>query len=319
MKNAVVQIILFIIIALQLCRCSAESKEYWLFYLGGQSNMDGYGRVRELPEELNSPVKGVMIFHGNSAPDGTLVDGRGIWSELRPGHGVNYISDGKSSKYSNRFGVELTFARRLLELYKGANIAIIKYSRGGTSIDRAAAGPFGCWDPEYSGGKGAGRGINQYDHFLATVRNAMSIDDIDGDGEQDRLVPMGIVWMQGESDACFTREIALRYRANLKKLMDLIRAAFRMDDLPVVIGHISDSGRDKKKKGGNIWKHGNIIRAAQEDFVREDSCAALVFSTHNYNYSDPWHYNSAGYIDLGRKFADAIAGMHSQATSGESK
>jgi hypothetical protein len=25
----------------------------------------------------------------------------------------------------------------------------------------------------------------------------------------------------------------------------------------------------------------------------------------NYKYSDPWHYDSEGYIDLGKKFAEA--------------
>jgi iduronate 2-sulfatase len=37
-----------------------------------------------------------------------------------------------------------------------------------------------------------------------------------------------------------------------------------------------------------------------------DENAALVTSTDNYGYSDPWHYNSAGYLDLGRQFADAL-------------
>ena len=65
--------------------------------------------------------------------------------------------------------------------------------------------------------------------------------------------------MQGESDAHYTEHIAKSYQANLKRLMDLIRAAFRTDDLPVVIGKISDS--DKVNK---IWKHGDIVKQAQK-------------------------------------------------------
>ena len=59
---------------------SAEAATYDLYYLGGQSNMEGYGRVEELPEELQDPVEGVMIFHGNTAADATPEDGRGVWA-----------------------------------------------------------------------------------------------------------------------------------------------------------------------------------------------------------------------------------------------
>ncbi len=275
------------------------AKDYKLYYLGGQSNMDGYGYNKDLPDNLKGRVKNVMIFHGNTAPDHAVVDGRGIWSVLCPGHGAGFKSDGNSNSYSNRFGVELTFARKLLELKPKSNIALIKYSRGGTSIDIAAASHFGCWDPDFNDSTG----INQYDHFLATIRNATAVRDINGDGLADRLIPSGIVWMQGESDAYPSEEIAYRYLFNLKRLMDLIRAALRVDDLPVVIGRISDSGKDEN---GKVWEYGDIVRRIQAFYVESDNNAALVKSTDNYQYSDPWHYDSKGYIDLGEKFAEAV-------------
>ena len=155
--------------------------------------------------------------------------------------------------------------------------------------------------------EGAGQGVNQYDHFLATVRHATGVRDIDGDGQQDRLIPAGIVWMQGESDAHYSVEIAERYQANLKRLMDLIRAAFRTDDLPVVIGRISSAKKDPPS-----WKHGDIVRAAQATYVMSDANAALVTTTDGYGYSDPWHYDSAGYLDLGREFANAMFSLASE-------
>jgi hypothetical protein len=283
---------------------SANATTYDLYYLGGQSNMDGFGYVEELPPEAAGPVKGVMIFHGNTSPDDEPIDGRGRWTELRPGHGTGFSTDGVTLSYSDRFGVELSFARTLKELEPDANIAIIKYSRGGSAIDREATSPYGCWDPDYPDTKETG--INQYDHFLATIRNAMRVDDIDGDGESDTLVPMGIVWMQGESDASASVEVAMRYEDNLERLVDLIRAALRADDLPVVIGRISDSYLYGEKKDSKVWNHGEIVRKEQAAFVANDPCAALVTSTDNYGYSDPWHYDSAGYLDLGKKFAIAV-------------
>jgi hypothetical protein len=293
------------LLCLPLATTVASAAEYHLYFLGGQSNMDGFGMVKELPAGQDGPVAGAVIFHGNPAPDGVPVDGRGLWAPLRPGHGYGFSSDGRANAYSDRFGVELSLARRLSELHPERKIALIKYSRGGTSIAIEAAEPFGCWDPDFAAGAGTGRGINQYDHFLAAVRAATAVRDIDGDGEADALVPAGIVWMQGESDARFTEEIARRYEGSLKRLMDLIRAALREDDLPVVIGRISDSGKDETD--GKVWDHGAVVREAQAAFVEKDGRAALVTSTDGYGYSDPWHYDTAGYLDLGREFADALS------------
>ncbi len=278
----------------------AEATDFYVYYLGGQSNMDGYGYVKQLPAAQAGAQNDVMIFHGNTSPDRASIDGKGIWSKLQPGHGVGFKSDGKTNQYSSRFGVELTFAQTMQERFPDRRIAIVKYSRGGTSIDVSAAGGFGCWEPDFEGAAG----VNQYDHFLATVRHAYADTDIDDDGQPDRLIPAGIIWMQGESDANYTPEIAKRYQANLKRLMDLIRAAFRADDIPVVIGRISYSKKDPPS-----WKHGEIVRAAQADYVKADAVAALVTTTDQYGYSDPWHYDSPGYIDLGRRFANATADL----------
>jgi len=279
------------------------AKSYRVYYLGGQSNMDGYGYVKELPAELRGPVEEVYIFHGNPSPDGQPIDGKGVWAPLQPGHGVGFQSDGNKNQYSERVGVELTIARRLRELNPEANIALVKYSRGGTSIDERAARWFGSWEVDFTGGPLEHSGINQYDHFLATIRHAFAVSDIDGDGEDDTLVPAGIIWMQGESDAAATAEIAQHYERNLKRLIDLIRAALRVDDLPVVIGRISDSGRDDD---GRVWNHGEIVRQAQQAFVDSDTAAAIVTSTDGYGYSDPYHYDTAGYLDFGKQFADAV-------------
>jgi hypothetical protein len=262
--------------------------------------MDGYGYNKDLPDALDMTFDDVWIFHGNSVPDDQENGGLGKWDMLKPGYGVGFSSDGVNNKFSNRFGIELSFVKRLKELHPGEKIAIIKYSRGGSSLDSLAAAHFGSWEPDFRGKKG----INQYDHFLSTLKNAFRIKDIDGDGKEDHLIPSGIIWMQGESDAAFNEALANRYYANLKRLMDLIRAAFHTDDLPVVIGKISDSWNDKKD--GKVWDYGELVQYAQEKYARKDGNAAIVRSTRYYKYSDPWHYDSQGYIDLGEKFAEAV-------------
>jgi hypothetical protein len=48
------------------------------------------------------------------------------------------------------------------------------------------------------------------------------------------------------------------------------------------------------------------VQYAQEKYARTDAYAAIVRETRYYSYSDTWHYDSKGYLDLGKRFADAL-------------
>jgi len=275
------------------------SQKMRVFILAGQSNMNGFGYNKDLPNDLKN-YKDVYIFQGNSVADGEVNGGTGKWEVLKPGHGTGFKTDGTTNTLSDRFGLELSFAKRMKELFPKDKILLIKYAREGTSIDSLAAADFGCWDADFQGKNG----INQYDHFLKTLKNALAETDIDGNGKKDELVPSGILWMQGEGDASYTEEIANHYYGHLKVLMNQMRAALLTDDLPVVIGKISDSG---KNEAGKVWPRGELVQYAQEKFASDDKNAAIVRSTKKYNYgNDPWHYDSAGYIDLGENFANEV-------------
>lgn len=276
----------------------AFAADYEVYFLGGQSNMEGYGHNSELPDSLAAPFDDVWIFAGNDAEDDDPAGGLGIWSPLGPGFGLLFASDGRTNSLGDRFGPELTFAARLQEKKPDSRIAIIKYARGGSSLARDISGDFGDWDPDYPG-------LNQYTHGLATIRNAWAVIDIDGDGEPDRLVPKCIIWMQGESDAYNDLESALAYEANLSRLMDLLRAALREPDLAIVIGKITDSGRDED---GLLMDHIAVVQEAQESFAENDRCAEFVTVADGFEYppDDPWHYTTAGYLEMGTAFADAV-------------
>ena len=260
--------------------------------------MSGFGFNKDLKDELRKPMKDVYIFHGNPGSDEEEDGGLGIWENLRPGHGINFESDNSEYRLSERFGVELSFAKKLKELYPNDKIAIIKYARNGSSLDSASARQWGSWEVDYVGKNG----INQFDHFLATVKNAYEDTDLDNDGVKDKLIPSGIIWMQGESDA-YQEKAALSYYDNLSKLMNLISVTFRVDDLPVVIGKISDSGDNAK---GKVWKYGELVQHAQEKYALEKDNVSIIRSTKYYDYTDPYHYMSKDYLDLGEKFAEAI-------------
>lgn len=260
--------------------------------------MEGHGINAELPDSLQNFTDDLLIFNGNPSPDEDTSGGLGKWSVLTPGHGAGFTFNGKENHLAHKFGPELSFAKRLKELYPNQKFAFIKYARGGSSIDSNAAREYGSWEMDYTGVAG----VNQFDHYLSALREALKSQDINNDGVDDELIPKGIIWMQGESDAVL-EQAAIDYQANLKRLMDLIRASFRIDNLPVVIGKISDSGQSEN---GKVWEFGELVQHAQEQFVKSDRNATIVRTTQRYSYSDPWHYDSEGYIGLGRDFADAF-------------
>lgn len=280
-------------------------KTYHVYFMGGQSNMDGFGYNSDLPDALLAGDDTIPIYHGKTVVDGEDGGGVGLWTFIRPGHGIGFDTDGVSNQYSDRFGPELSFAMRIQQIRADEHAAILKFSRGGTGLIDGVSG-YGSWDPEYR----SGNARNQYDNALTAIQTAISARDIDGDGYDDVLIPAGILWMQGEADAHSNVSAAVNYRANLSRLMDLLRAALRADDLPVVIGRIQDSGDTPETQ---VMAYADIVQAAQASFATGDACADIVTISEDFTFlPDGWHYVSADYIALGEAFAEKMNGLRSQ-------
>ena len=154
------------------------------------------------------------------------------------------------------------------------------------------------WDLYYLGGQSNMEGYgyaNELDAELTAVSDQVWIftgqPALDGD-------------LRGGTDAEHSRAAATAYAANLKRLMDLMRAALRVDDLPVVIGKITDSGM---ADDGKVMDYIDIVQDAQAQFVATDSCASYVTVTDDLPHSDDaWHYRTDGYVAMRRAFADAM-------------
>ncbi|MEM1126892.1 MAG: sialate O-acetylesterase [Bacteroidota bacterium] len=281
-----------------------EGTTYKLYYLGGQSNMDGYGFSDELPADASGRSEQAMIFVGQVALDNQPHGGVGGWHPLQPGFGTGFQTDGVTHTLSDRFGPELLFGQTMEAQSPATHIAIVKYALGGSGLADGVG--FGNWHPDFADGAG----INQYDHALTTLRHALTPGDIDGDGVADRLIPSGIVWMQGEADAEHSQAAADEYRVNLERLMGLLRAALRVDDLPLVLGRITDSGMAEDSAMMDFIE---TVQQAQQDFVTSDRCAAYVTVTDDLGYlDDGWHYNTDGFIRLGTAFAEAMIELEQQ-------
>lgn len=269
-----------------------------LYILAGQSNMDGEGSVDDLPPHLNRVFDSAWIYNPNRRDDQNPVDDRGFWERLRPGHGPGFRTDGSRNYYSERFGPELSFASILLEKKPEQKILIYKYAKGGSSIHPDVTTGWGCWDPNYH----HGNGINQWTHFQYHLHRALET----AEKKFGRtVVPAGIAWHQGESDASQTRTIAEAYGENLSKVLNGIRKEVGYSVLRIAVGQISDSmmGRGKRKQ---TYPFGDIVKSAQRQFVEQDKHATLVKAPENHGFIDAWHYDSQTYIELGYQFADAL-------------
>lgn len=275
-----------------------ETKTYKLYFLGGQSNMVGYGYVEQLSLELGQGVDRVMIFRGRSAFDGERKGGAGVWAPLTPGFGIGFETDGRTITLSDRFGPELSFGATLSSALPDSRIAIVKYAFGGSGL--ASGVGLGSWHPTDKNG----HRINQFDHAVRTLRNALSDRDIDGDGIRDRLIPAGIIWMQGESDANHDLATAAAYKKNLAHLAESLRTALKDENLPIVIGKITDSGM---ADDGSVMDYIEVVQSGQASFATTDRCADLVTVTDGLNYrDDAWHYDTEGFIRLGEAFANSV-------------
>ncbi|MFT7589822.1 MAG: hypothetical protein ACI959_002042 [Limisphaerales bacterium] len=265
-----------------------------VYYLGGQSNMEGFGYIRDLPSNYKNNINQAFIYQGNHVSDGDEMGGLGLWQTLTPGHGTGSHSDGNCITFGNRFGPELSFGVKIRQLTEGP-IAIIKYARGGTALMRGYG--WGNWDTSTTLN-------NQYDHCLNAIKGAFAQKDVNGDGVKDNLIPAGIIWMQGEADAQH-KESAEVYKENLTALIKGLRVSLGNEELPVVIGKIADSGRDETD--GKMMDYIEIVHQAQEAFIAEDCCAIYVTNTDNYSFlPDNWHYQSENYLNLGNAFAEAV-------------
>lgn len=286
---------LTVLVLISISTTTAET--FKVYYLGGQSNMVGFGYNRSLPAELIAPVDEVPTFSGAPRVDEEPIGGDGAWTKMQPGFGLG--SDFVDGEYilSDRFGPEITFVDEMKKLAPNERFAIVKYAWGGTALMDGVSG-YGSWDPSV-------KKLNQYDYFLKVVRDAMGECDIDGDGEADTLIPAGIIWMQGEADAFESLHAANAYKENLANLTSLMRAAFHDKDLPIVIGRITDSRKGREK---TVMKYSETVRKAQEAFTEEDEHSVLSIVTEKCKYGedDEWHYLTEGYMLMGRDFARKI-------------
>ncbi|MGE5670950.1 MAG: sialate O-acetylesterase [Fibrobacterota bacterium] len=245
-----------------------------VFLLAGQSNMTGYAASSGLQSGQGNDVTNVKIYmdltwEGNASRVKK-------WLPL----GNNFGAQGTN------IGPELFFGRTLSDSMPGQKIALIKVSCGSTYLanHRDDKGADDCWVPPSSNNGSAGA---HYQRMISAIDAALKSFNTAYDTTLYTPRWAGFIWLQGEFDA-YQTQYANAYEKNLTNLINDVRSALKITDLPVIIPMISTDPQ---------WTYGSTVRAA-EVAVTKKMKNVDTLDTKSFPISGG-HYTAPGQVKIG--------------------
>jgi hypothetical protein len=184
------------------------------------------------------------------------------------------------------FGPEVGFARRVAAEQK-TRVAIVKVAFSGTHVE-------GDWEP-------TGIQSNEVDWrnshgacFRSLIQEyGRAVDELKNRGWQPTA--RALVWVQGESDANAAR--APSYEENLTEMLDTLRKAIDAPGMVALLGINTQFSHGKNKFVPQII-------AAQKSLAAKTQLAIYV-DTDGATTANPAHFDAAGTLDVGGRFAKA--------------
>ncbi|MCY3796169.1 MAG: hypothetical protein OXG84_00050 [Chloroflexi bacterium] len=182
------------------------------------------------------------------------------------------------------FGPEVGFAQRFLELMPLDELWLIKYAVGGSSLL--------AWERDWSAERAAiaddaDKGA-LYPRLIRHVKQVTAGRDVN---------LLACLWMQGESDSQFELA-ASQYQRNLTRLIADLREDLSRPALRFVIGLVNPTPAR--------FVHLSTVRAAQRHVAQTTPNVSLVDTDGLSKHEDDVHYDSAGQLELGRRFAQQL-------------
>ena len=164
--------------------------------------------------------------------------------------------------------------------WSGNQIGLIPCADGGTQISQ--------WMP----------GKVLYDHAVMMTRLAMRTSTL-----------RGILWHQGESD-CHNDEELLAHREKLLTVMRSLRRDLGDENLPIIIGELSESINTEK------WKVGDRPARMNKTFyeIAEQLSPCAVVSAKGLGLkADELHFNSVSLREFGKRYFETYRGLVEEA------
>ena len=250
-------------------------KDIDVHIIAGQSNAVGCTNISTLPKDFQAErFENAYLYQ-----EGNFFE-RNLYAKLTKG-----ITIGMGC-YSGQMGIEYGISKEL-DLHYGKPFALIRYAFGGSNLYYDWM-PRTKWaaEPIFQGCQGF-----HYMNWSKTIYNGlMSLIN-----EGFNPIIKTLCWMQGESDADKTADIANAYCDNLSDLIYTMRTELKDMNLKVIVGEIATK-----------QEFADIVRAGQKKFCDTDVNATLIFTKDIKIGTDGLHFDAPEDIVLGREFGKAI-------------
>ncbi|WP_224248231.1 sialate O-acetylesterase [Hyalangium gracile] len=244
-----------------------------VFIFAGQSNMVGYAATSS---QLTGPLAayaGAQTKVKFWGPNSSVL--YPSWNDMQaPTELVNVLYTGSA------FGPELSAGKDIADTLGYPRVAVVKHAVGATSL---APSPGQDWAPA----------SNELAHQLFTRYHTAAYWMPSALGDTGRL--SAFFWMQGETDGT-TQESSAAYQTRLQEFISLARTGYGQPSLPFIMGQVNPSGY------AAYWSN---VQAAQVAVAKADPRAALVLTDDLSRNADDLHYDTAGTVELGSRFAHA--------------
>ncbi len=188
----------------------------------------------------------------------------------------------------------LSFTPTVTKALAPDKVIVVKQAWGGQPIRR--------WYKKWTRPKGKTTAGKQswgdlYDKMMTAVKSAI---------EGNRPDTVTFVWMQGERDA--RESLAEVYAASFKGMIAQLQADLKRTDINAVIGRLSDFDNDNAK-----FPHWTRIREIHVKLAETAPGTEWVDTDDLNGEHNGLHYNEAGYVELGKRFAAKALGLIAKA------
>jgi len=227
----------------------------------------------------------LMGGQSNMVGSGRIAD---LDTVIVPDH-ITYFNRGMYPDFSQdsaRFGPEVGLSQVLHQHFPDSNFILVKYAIGGASLLD--------WAPDYDSTQAVVTGNAHfgamYDSLWKHVDQATAMTD-----QTTEIV--ALLWMQGERDARIP-EAGVDYYPRFKTLIERIRQDADRPNLPIIFGLANpDPAR---------YAAVDTVQNAQRRIASEMDQVRMVDTSDLDKWDDKVHYNSAGQLELGRRFGRAL-------------
>lgn len=246
-----------------------------LFIVAGQSNAVGAETQDHSPEWL---VRGKLENYN-------------MWNPQQHAFSTYNIignNGGENGGTSGNFGFDIYFAKKWLDTY-GTPIYACKVANGGTAIGYKQ-GVSHCWNADIA--------MLQKNNCTSLCEVFINrIQDIFEWGIQNNkiIVPIAILWLQGETDAVYGFQND--YQTNLSAVFSLLRGCLGSNTIPIINAPIEKKSESERATINAAYTAMNNL---DKNFFTVNTDDFIDGTHYNYRGFD-YHFLAEGYKEIGER------------------